>query len=240
VGHRKWEDKLIGSVKYESLKDMDPAAYAEEQKAINKDFESRKRKAPATFGGKEGAEYTKRVQEHDYVKSFPVGMQPYMKNLNARENACNKELNAKFKKDGDIKLEDYKKAAVEKMYYSLVRNKAEAFSKRDFFKKQNTAAIDNLMDPEHIDDCLYDMKRNTKLMTAIEEEYNRASKAGTVAKSLQNGDKLREMYTKAYTPEKGWFSKDPDVMKDPVFGEYHGSPEAVQKAQEKDPIKVIH
>ena len=226
-GHHKWEEKLIGNWQYNANQTTDAEKYKKQQIALNKEFEKRKGKAPAVFSGDEAKAYNERVQEYNYLKKFPDGMKGYMKSINTMERAFNDDMNTKFKKDADISLKDYKKAAVEKMYYSVVRNTAEKYSEREYFQKGSTQPIDKLLTAGHSDKAIKAMSENPKIMKAIEQEYDKAKSMGKVAASLQNSKKLCDIYDAAYTPET---SKE--ATKDPVLEKYRGSAEAVNKAMQ--------
>ena len=234
-GYNKWKDQIKGSNQYNALQRYNPQTYKEQQQDVFKDYEKRKKNAPERYGGKEAKEYTERVWEHNYLKNYPTEMHPYLKVLNRQENEVNAKLNSKFKKESDISLNDYKDAAVEKMYFSLTRDRIERFARERSGLGMNTKPIDKLLDPTHFSKCKEEMLGNKGLMKRLETEYKEAKKYNRVSKSLQDGEDLRNIYKDTYVRVD---SKK--AVKDPVFGEYHGSPKAVEEAKAKDPMAGIH
>ncbi len=229
--HEQWKNKLVDSNQYKQLQNMDPEQYKAAEKQIFKDYESARKHAPKDPSAKDQKEYNVRIQEYNYLQKFPTGMHSYLKSLNARERDYNESLNKHFKKDSDIGLADYKKAAVEKMYCSVVRQKAERFANSAYFRDNNTKAIDSLLEPGRAEKAKAEMLKNKKLMKSIETSYKEGKAQGSISRTLQNPERLCKMYDNAYEPEN-----TKTAIKDPVLGEYRGSHDAIEKAQAKNPV----
>ncbi len=230
-GHEKWDQKISRSAQYNKLQLTDMDKYRKQELENFKNYEHAKKHAPEKVSAKEQREYNIRVQEYNYINKYPQGMHNYLKTLNSQERAYNDELNKNFNKDSDITLNDYKKAAVEKMYYSVVRERAEKFGRTEYFSDSNTKSIDGLLDPAHADKAKAAMLGNKGLMKTLEAEYKTAKNDSCVAKSLQNRERMCKLYERAYEPEN-----TKTAVKDPVLGEYRGSHDAVEKAMAKDPM----
>ena len=223
-GYYRWKNQFKDNFQYNALQSKNPEVYKQQQTTLFKDYEKRKKNAPQYVGGQEAREYTRRVTEHNYLKQYPEGMRPYLKALNRQENTLNVSLNNKYKKDSDFTLADYKTVAVERMYLSLVRDKAETFAKSNY--TYSTDPINVLLDPAHATTAKNEMLANKQLMKRLEENYKIAKSSNRIAKSLQDGDELRSIYKDTYAYNTG-----KKAVKDPVFGEYHGSQQAVDKAK---------
>ncbi len=233
-GYRQWEGMLHKSKQLKNLQAMNAGEYKAAQQQVFKNYERRKKNAPEYFSAREAKEYSERVQEYNYLSKFPEGMKPYLKNMNRQEKSVNDSLNARFKKDSDISRNDYKQAAVEKMYWSVVRRNAEKYSDRGYFRNNGTAEINKLLDRDHAENAKRKMLQNKPLMKTLETEYDNAKKAGKVSGSLQDGDRLCRLYDLNYEP-----GKKNEAVKDPVLGEYHGDHDAIQKLKAKDHVPGI-
>ncbi len=230
-GHRQWEGKFSKSKQMKALQAMNAGEYKAAQQQVFKDYERRKKNAPEAFSAREAKEYNERVHEYNYLSRFPEGMKAYLKNMNRQEKAVNDSLNARFKKDTDITKNDYKQAAVDKMYWSVVRRNAEKYSDRGYFRNNGTAEINKLLDRDYAENAKRKMLQNKTLMKSLETEYNSAKKAGKVSRSLQDSEKLCRIYDLNYEP-----SKKNEAVKDPVLGQYHGDHEAIEKLRSKEAV----
>ena len=230
-GYRKWGEKLLGSIQYTNIQTYNADRYKKETLDFNKDFAKRKSGAPKVVSGAEAKAYNERVTEYEYLKTMPTGMHSYFRTLNQQEKAMNTSLNTKYRKSTDISKEDFREIAVDKMYFALVRDKAEMFAKRDYINRGTTKEIDILLDQQHARNAKNAMLPNKDLIKEIDDTYAEAKADGRITKTLQSGDRLRDIYRHNY----GYASqKKGKAVKDPVFGEYVGDEKAIDKLKAKE------